>query len=227
MKNESHISVEDAVDAVRGSASPDTQRGIEQHLAGGCPDCQTLFDSWRSVAAVMSREAQYEPPPHVIRIARAALAVQKPRGTFARIAETAKLVFDSRFAALPVGVRHGAPGTTEGRKLLYETSDLIFDVQVQPATDASKTVVIGQIVRPLWTEDGGIQDAPVVLSSQTREIASTKTNRFGEFVLEFDNASVLSLTVDVDGDAIVIPLDADKNAERGSSPKRTRAKKTH
>jgi hypothetical protein len=227
VKDESHISVEDALDVVRGAASPDTRRAVEQHLAEGCPACRTLVDSWRAVAAVMGREARYEPKPHVIRMARAALPVRKPRGVFEGIAETAKLVFDSRFAALPAGVRQASPGLTGGRKLLYETADLIFDVQVQPATADSKTVVIGQVVRPLWTKDGGIEDAPVVVSSRTREIASTTTNRFGEFMLEFDNAAVLSLTVDVDGDAIMIPIDAQKAAARGASAKRTRAKKTH
>ena len=225
MKND-HFSLKDAVDFARELASGERLRELVRHLADGCVECQNLVDSWKAVAVAMKRDAQYEPPAHLIRIAQAALSVQKPRGTFARLAETAKLVFDSRFAALPAGVRHGGPGMSETRKLLYETSELIFDVQVQPAAGSAKAMVIGQVVRPLWSESG-LEHAAVALRSRERTIASTTTNRFGEFQMEFDAAAVLSLTVDVDGAAILIPLDTTKRADRRSSSKQTRAKKTH
>lgn len=230
VNKERHLSLEDAVDFVRGLASGERLREMLRHLAGGCAECQQLVDSWRSVAAGMRRDdVEYEPPAHLIRMARAAFAVEKPRGEFARAAETAKLVFDSRFAALPVGVRHIASGATEGRKLLFETNELIFDVQVQPAAEPAKTVVIGQVVRPLLSKDGELSVTAVLLSSREQPIASTTTNRFGEFQLEFDNAAVLSLTVDVNGAAIVIPLDAEAPdaTDRSKRSRPRRVKKTH
>src|SRR5262245_29844553 len=136
-----HYTVEDWADFTRNSAPAGRQLAMQRHLDEGCADCADSCRTWQAFQAVVASDAQYEPPASAVRLAQAIYVIPKPAGYVKRAFETARLIFDSRLAPLPAGVRALASGR---RKYLYAGNEFLVDLQVD-ASSRTHTVVVGQV----------------------------------------------------------------------------------
>ena len=81
-----------------------------------------------------------------------------------------------------------------GWQALYRAGDCSLDIRVEPELASSRAAVIGQIsnhVRP-EREDGGL---PVRLNAGKLVVAETRSNGFGEFVMEYEREARLQLCI--------------------------------
>jgi hypothetical protein len=203
--DERHYSHEDWVDFVRDVAPLDQLEAMRRHLAAGCESCREVHQTWKAVLETVRAEPSVEPPAEALRVARALYAGTKPRRGAGILRATAKLLFDSQLAAAAAGVRTLRPGP---RKLLYlfENEKFLFDLQVEPARDHARIVLIGQVLE-LDTDQPHVAGMSVLLFQQEKVIAQIKTNPYGEFRVEFDDTGDdLSLVVDLDHVEMVIAL---------------------
>jgi anti-sigma factor RsiW len=200
-----HFTDGDWIDYVRSTGSPERDHLMAEHLAGGCPDCLDVCETWRSVVNAAAAARQYEPPAEAIRFAKAQLLVETRPGWFTRAAGTARLLFDSQLAPATVGVRNAAP-PRRVRKLVYADGEYVIDLLVQQGSRRGEMVMIGQITSP----DRGhapVEGSHVLLERQTEVVARATTNGLGEFQLEFEDlVADLSLTFAFQQSGTVVKL---------------------
>jgi hypothetical protein len=203
--NMAHYSSQNWIDYVRNLVSPQDAAAMTNHLKSGCESCAKEKASWSKLAAFAKTEAQFEPPEHVVNMAKA--LVQAPKREKAlRIREIAELVFDSFLTPQLAGVRSAAGVGT--RQLLYRAGEVMIDVRFEANDESEKFAVTGQVFRDQGSKVG-ITRVPISLISGKNELARTSTNQFGEFYLEHESADKnlqVSLEVNSEKD-VFIPLD--------------------
>jgi len=191
------------IDFTRGTGNRQTTRELQVHLDGNCADCEQRLRHWSRMRDFEIHESCNEPPAGAVRMAKAAFRAGsvKARPT---MREVATLVFDS-FSQVPVaGVRSAAAAAE--RQLLYRAGALMIDMKLQMSTGADRFSLMGQV---LSSDDAiAMNEVPVHLLSGTAELASTSTNRFGEFHLEHDSEKDLHVSLEVSREKeVFIPLD--------------------
>jgi hypothetical protein len=116
--------------------------------------------------------------------------------------ESARLVFDSRDAAVPSGVR-SIPG---GRKLVYASRHYLIDLRIDWTVEPGRMIVVGQLTTS--KEKKGVEGATVMVFSDKATLGKAQTNRHGEFRLEFPPCDEeLSVTVGFEQGGSVVILD--------------------
>lgn len=108
----------------------------------------------------------------------------------------ARLVFSTLGEPLRAGVRGAAEAAT--CYLLFEEGNWLLDLHVKPQAESNRVSVAGQILERQQSEPAYDGFTVAVLREKV-ELASTKTNEFGEFQLEFSPADDLLLTVVLEG----------------------------
>jgi hypothetical protein len=218
-----HYHEQDWVDFCREESGA-RDAGMQDHLDQGCTECRHVKDVWDSVARVASREAAYEPPESVVRLARSQYVPRIGEGLLQRV-QHALLLSDSAALPQPAGVRAGLP---RSRQLLYEESAWLVKLHVQATEDAARVFLIGQIVH----QEDPSQDLsrlPVRVRSGSGEtLDRTLTNRWGEFELEVEPLRTLSLSIALPGGRtlqVVLPSieDADDGPMETGAPEKPRA----
>src|SRR5437762_3053214 len=116
MTTSDHFSPEDWVDFERNAAHFDHQDAMQRHLHEGCQNCTEQHHTWSQVVDVARSERRYEPPARLLHMAKAIYQVPREQSPLARTIEAVRLLFDSRLAPTPIGVRSGSSAP---RKLLY------------------------------------------------------------------------------------------------------------
>jgi hypothetical protein len=210
----SHFDLEQWADFSRGLDRDIDRSAMESHLSTGCARCSHLMKMFANVAAVARMEASYEPPPNVIRLARAIYQPQKPERTLAR------LVFDSFREPLPAGVRTQDRQT---RHALYEAGGYSVDIRLEHQRPADLATLVGQLAdREHPGVDAG--DVRVELVTKKEILASANCNRFGEFQLDYRPEPALRLDVVLgsSGRRLEVPLGGLTDEPAG---RKTRAKK--
>lgn len=140
-------------------------------------------------------------------------AVQRARSIFkANVAELPKrqyripveLVFDSLLVPSPAGLR---ASWQIGWQALYRAGDCSLDLRVEPELHSSRAALIGQVSNHV-TPESELTDLPVYLKSGNTVVAETRSNRFGEFQMEYEQQKRLQLYIYLDGGArcIQVPL---------------------
>jgi len=176
-----HFTIWDWVDFSRGVADEGMRAAMEAHLSSDCTRCERTVRVLRGVSAAARGEAQYEPPDRAMRYARALYSLHRPEKTgFARL--VGRLVHDSALAPLPAGMRSEAQ-IDATRHLLYEAGGYYLDVQVEQQSESGRVSLVGQIAARN-NPDANTGNLPVWLLNRTTLVASTTSNRFGEFQLE-------------------------------------------
>lgn len=198
-----HFEDKELIDFVRDTANPKSRRDIQNHLDGGCADCEQRLRLWNWMKDFGIQEARNRPAVNTVRIAKAAFSPVsvKPRGI---MRDLATLVFDSFAQPQVTGVRSTAAGA---RQLLYRAGPLTIDMKLQMPASTGRFSLVGQVMS---SEDSsmGMNEVPVHLLSGTSELASTSTNQFGEFYLEHDNGKDLQVSLEVSHEKeVFIPLD--------------------
>jgi hypothetical protein len=203
--NMAHYSSQNWIDYVRNLVSPQDAAAMTNHLKSGCESCAKEKASWSKLAAFAKTEAQFEPPEHVVNMAKA--LVQAPKREKAlRIREIAELVFDSFLSPQLAGVRSAAG--LGSRQLLYRAGEVMIDVRFEANDESERFAVTGQVFRDQGSKVG-MTRVPISLISGKNELARTSTNQFGEFYLEHESADKnlqVSLEVNSEKD-VFIPLD--------------------
>ena len=187
-----HYTIWDWADFSRGVAEERLGAAMQAHLASGCARCDRTVRVLRGVSAVARGEAQYEPPDRAMRYAKALYSLHRPEKTgLARL--VGRLIHDSALAPLPAGMRSEAHAE-ETRHLLYEAGGYYLDVQVEQQPESGRVSLVGQIAAR-DNPDANTANLPVWLLDRTSLVASTVSNRFGEFQLEGIPARSLTLRV--------------------------------
>lgn len=186
-----HFTIWDWADFSRGVADEAVRPAMQAHLSSGCARCERSVRLLRGVSATALGEAHFEPPDRAMRYARALFSLQKPEKTgLARL--VGRLIHDSALAPLPAGMRSEAQAD-QTRHLLYEAGGYYLDVQVEQP-EPGRVSLVGQIAARN-NPDASTANLPVWLLDRTSLVASTISNRFGEFQLDSVPAKNLLLRV--------------------------------
>jgi hypothetical protein len=198
-----HFDSRDWADFVRGLAGPEIAKEMEEH-AGKCESCAAEVAAWSTVSLAMRRERTYEPPSSVVRVAKAAMATAGPEPAPSRTRIFAQLVFDSLTQASAGGVRGAMSGP---RQLLYRAGPVVIDMRLEDREGGDRHSLVGQVLSSENSEEG-LNEMPVHLMCGRSEVAKTRTNLFGEFQLEYENAKDLQVFLELSHDKdVFIPLD--------------------
>ena len=96
--------------------------------------------------------------------------------------QPAQMIFDSMQSSSPQGVRGFR---TSVRQFVYQHESITIDILLETAHASGRLHLTGQVLSA--HPDGSLQaDLPVLLTSGTKTLARTTTDRFGEFNLEFE-----------------------------------------
>ena len=142
-------------------------------------------------------------PESAVRLAKAIFPV--PRKTARRpFLVPCELVFDSFVAPSPSGLRASWQVGWQG---LYRAGDCSLDLRIEPELKSSRASVIGQITNAERPESE-MNNIAVCLKAGKEVVASTVSNRFGEFQIEYEQQARLQLCVFLEGGArrIQVPL---------------------
>jgi hypothetical protein len=199
-----HYGIAQWVDFIRGLVPPEPRGEMQDHLAGGCTDCQATLNFCGKLARVCNQMVTSVVPDHAVRKARAifpARPLERPKRAF-RI--PIELIYDSFLVPAPAGLRSTWQVGWQG---LFHAGDCSVDLRVEPELRSSKASVIGQINNHVLpgTEMSGI---PVYLKAGKLVVAETRSNRFGEFQMDYEQQGRLQLCIYLDGGTklIQVPL---------------------
>jgi len=198
-----HFSVWQWADFVRGLGEGTARSAMETHLSSGCSRCQRTVDLLRGIAVAARGEADYEPPEYVIRGAKAIYSQRRPETiSFPRL--LARLVFDSARDPLPAGMRSQ---DQISRHVLYQAGSYCLDLQLEQQPESGLVTLIGQLADQAKPAEG-TADVPVWLMERQNLVASSLSNKLGEFQLEYDPDRRLRLCVPLRaaGKRLEVPL---------------------
>jgi hypothetical protein len=202
----SHYSSQQWIDYARNLASPQDSEAMANHLKSGCASCAKEKATWSKLAGFAKTEAEFEPPAHVVNMAKALMQAPKREKAGLRIREIAELVFDSLLTPQLAGVRSAAG--VGSRQLLYRAGEVMIDVRFEASEESERFALTGQVFRDQGSKVG-MTRVPISLISGKNELARTSTNQFGEFYIEHESADKnlqVSLEVNSEKD-VFIPLD--------------------
>jgi len=186
-----HYSVAEWVDFARGLVSDDDGLTMRSHLAEGCSECEDLASFCEDLSVVREHMEASLAPEWLVRNAKAIFPMHtmlEPQRAF-RI--PVELIYDSLLAPEPAGLR----ATWQvGWQALYRAGDCSLDLRVEPELSSSRAAVIGQISNHI-APGSHMENVPVYLKSGKSVVAETRSNRFGEFQMEYEQQGRLQLCV--------------------------------
>ena len=192
-RSSEHFTEEDWFDFAHQQVAPSVRASLERHLEKGCSRCTQTVRLWRAVLDVADQEAACRPPDAALRQVKGDFALRRPKRLVERVAEQAALVFDSFRQPQPMGVRGAGPTP---RQLLYKAGRYMIRLRLEPAADAERLSIVGQLVDE-HPSPAAVQDIAVLALKGGKTLDRTLTNHLGEFVLEPDAAEDLRLCVGV------------------------------
>jgi len=164
---------------------------MAEHLTAGCGRCQLDADFCAHVGEVCQRLGAQPVPESVTRLARAIFPVRLPerpsRGTRLPI----ELIYDSFLVPAPAGLRATWQVGWQG---LYRAGDCSVDLRIEPELKSTRAAVIGQITNHLLPEVE-MGNLPVSLRAGNQVVVETRSNRFGEFQMEYEQQARLKLCI--------------------------------
>jgi hypothetical protein len=85
-----------------------------------------------------------------------------------------------------------------GWQSLFRAGDCSLDLRVEPELHSSRAAIIGQVSSHASPETE-MGDLPICLKSGKLVVAQTRSNRFGEFLMEYEQQKRLQLCVYLEG----------------------------
>jgi predicted anti-sigma-YlaC factor YlaD len=183
-----HFTAEDEIDFANEVLPATRKRTLEEHLKG-CKRCTNAVSQWRQVQKSAAADANYQPPPEALRIAKAAFAGLQ----LALRGETdssIEVVFDSLLQTSVEGFRSAGGGAT--RHVLYRADPFQIDLQVELQPGDKRVVVTGQLLGSRDPQIAG-RDVTLILANMRGRVVRAVTNQFGEFRAEIENSGDLAL----------------------------------
>lgn len=186
-----HFGISQWVDFARGFTAEAEREVMHSHLAEGCGECRDLADFSVSLAGICTAMAKHGAPDWVARKAKAIFPAHAPIQSRKADRIPVKLIYDSFLVPAPAGLR----ATWQvGWQALYRAGDCSLDLRIEPELASSRAAIIGQITNHL-TPGHEMENIPVVVKSGRMIVAETRSNRFGEFQMEYEQQSRLQLCV--------------------------------
>jgi hypothetical protein len=199
-----HFETGDWIDFARNACTPTRRASLESHLETGCSECQRAAEFFGKFARITKAMSSESVPAAMVRQAEAIYPSRRPSSWKRALRVPAALVYDSFRAPLPAGLR----STWQmGWQAMFRAGDCSLDLRIEPDLRSSRATLTGQVSNHLLP-NLQMGDIPVSLRSGRRTVAETTSNLFGEFQLEYDQASRLELCIDLEGGCkrIVAPL---------------------
>jgi hypothetical protein len=190
-----HYGIVDWVDFARGVAPPEQGADMRAHLAGGCSDCLQMAEFCQRLAQICSGTELQPVPEAVLRQARALFPVRPPAPAKRPLRLPYELIYDSLLVPAPAGLRSS---WQVGWQALYRAGDCSLDLRVEPELHSSRAAIIGQVSCHTAPETE-MGDLPVFLKSGKLIVAQTRSNRYGEFQMEYEQQKRLQLCVYLEG----------------------------
>jgi hypothetical protein len=120
-----------------------------------------------------------------------------------RNVRVAEIIFDSFMQRLPAGVR-GSSGLS--RRLSYRHENTIVYLSLEQLAGLNRIELVGELM-DYATDQGQLENFPVVVTGESGPVARARTNRFGEFALEFNPKEGVELEIWTHHDSwLVVPL---------------------
>ncbi len=195
-----HYSLEEWSDFARNRALAESAAKMQRHLDEGCDACTQVLEMWRSVLEVARRETDFQVPESGVQYARALYGIARPERRDSLPLRLARLVFSSSEEPLREGVRGAAAATTH---LLFEEGNYMLDLHLKPEAERDLVSMAGQILDRAHP-DHVYENSAVAILRQNDELARTATNEFGEFQLVFGPGGNLMLTVNLEGEGVLV-----------------------
>jgi hypothetical protein len=199
-----HYGIVQWVDFARGVVADGVAEGMREHLATGCPECQHIADFCEKLSQICRGMAPLPVPEAAVAAARSIFLAKFPRSPKRSFRIPIEVIFDSFLVPAPAGLR---ASWQVGWQALYHAGECSLDLRVEPELYTCRAAIIGQVSnhQAPATE---MADLPVCLKSGKVVVAETRSNRFGEFQMEYEQQKRLQLYVYLDGGArcIQVPL---------------------
>ncbi|MCU1382503.1 MAG: hypothetical protein JWL71_1200 [Acidobacteria bacterium] len=208
----SHFDITDWTDFGRGCAAEVDRAAMQAHLGTGCRRCRALVDMVRRIVATARPGALQEPPPDIVRCAKALSALQRPRSTTGW--RVGRLIFDSFREPLPAGVRAEDRGS---RHAVFEAGDFLIDLRLEQ--EPGVVTLVGQLTNRV-NPGTVLTAAPVLVMARHDVVAHAVYNRFGEFQMDYPPARDLRLCLAPPDQRIEVSL----NMFAGSAPGKKRVR---
>jgi hypothetical protein len=212
-----HYGIAQWVDFSRDLIPPGRRDEMQGHLSA-CTDCQAAFDFYAKLTRVFRRVVESVVPEDAVRKARSVFPAQPATRSKRPFRISAALVYDSFLVPAPAGLRSSWQA---GWQALFRAGDCSVDLRVEPELRSAKTFVVGQISNHL-TPAMPMSDLPVYLKAGKQVVAETRSNRFGEFQMEYRQQTRLQLCIDLNGGAQCIQLPLKKLADKRSIAARSK-----
>jgi len=199
-----HYGIVEWVDFARGVAQSGETEAMGAHLAGGCPECRGIADFCEKLSRVCRGMMAMPVPQNVVQRAASIFRAGFPRPSKRSLRIPIELIFDSFLVPAPAGLR---ASWQVGWQALYHAGDCSLDLRLEPELHTGRAAIIGQVANHQAPETG-MADLAVCLKSGKVVVAETRSNRFGEFQMEYEQQKRLQLYVYLDGGArfIQVPL---------------------
>lgn len=208
-----HYGIAQWIDFMRGLVPAEHRSQMQEHLAGGCAPCQATVDFCNKLALTCRRMADSLVPEEAVRNARAIFPVHLPERPRRALRIPVELIYDSFLVPSPAGLR----STWQvGWQALFHAGDCSVDLRVEPELRSSKAAVVGQISNHVLPGTQ-MSDLPVYLKAGKLVVAETRSNRFGEFQMEYEQQGRLLLCIYLDRGARCIQVPLKKLASDKSS----------
>jgi hypothetical protein len=197
-----HFGIIQWVDFTRGVTPEAEGIRMQEHLTAGCSECQGIADFCTKLAGVCRTMAPSRVPDAVVQQARSifqARLIQRPQVQYRVPVE---LIFDSFLVPAPAGLR---ASWQIGWQALYRAGECSLDLRVEPELHTCRAALIGQVSNH-DLPDREMLDIPVILKSGKVVVAQTRSNRFGEFQMDYEQQKRLQLYIYLDGGTKVIQV---------------------
>ncbi len=189
-----HFGISQWIDFTRGFMPEGEGRAMQEHLANGCGECADLANFTSDLSNICAAMNRHNAPEWVVRSAKAIFPVDAPAQPRRASRIPVQLIYDSFLAPAPAGLR---VSWQVGWQTLYRAGDCSLDLRIEPELASGRAAVIGQICDHA-APDHKMENVPVQVKSGRTIVAETRSNRFGEFQLEYDQQSRLHLCVYLD-----------------------------
>ena len=143
-------------------------------------------------------------PDVAVQRARSIFPTKHPRQLKHVFRVPIEMIFDSFLVPSPAGLR---ASWQVGWQALYRAGECSLDLRVEPELHTCRAAIIGQVSNHEAPETEMV-NLPVCLKSGKEVVAETRSNRFGEFQMEYEQQKRLQLYVYLDGGTrcIQVPL---------------------
>lgn len=200
-------------DYVRGAAAQDVAQQMAHHL-GECLLCSLTVDLLRRAAETAQLDRAFGPPAHVVKAAIEIFPVKTgvEWNVWAGLRRlVAAMTLSTSAVPAPAGVRSLLAAS---RHFVYHAGSYSIDLQLDKDPGVSSVAMTGQIADET-APDIPVGNTRVVLLSGRRLLATTGTNEFGEFFLQYEPSDNLCLLLPIEETGEYIELQLDLPLEFG------------